>query len=112
MRAADVLFLSNEYLQNREADFVRQLAALYPCRIFVVGMGAEGALLPPQQFVRAAGGAGAVPDAQAAFQQQAYQLADPAGVCIGEGEVQIGLRSLIGRRLFPPVFHFPAPSRR
>ena len=45
MRAADVLFLSNEYIQNREADFVRQLAALYPCRVFVVGMGASGALL-------------------------------------------------------------------
>ena len=45
MRAADVLFLSNEAIMGREEAFVRKLSAEYPCRIIVVGMGAQGALL-------------------------------------------------------------------
>ena len=45
MRCADVLFLSNEYILGREEAFVRELAAVYPCAVFVVGMGGQGALL-------------------------------------------------------------------
>lgn len=45
MKNSDVLFLSNENILGREESFVKSLAAEYPCRIFVVGMGARGALL-------------------------------------------------------------------
>lgn len=45
MAQSDVLFLSDENIRGREEDFVRQLAAEYPCRIIVVGMGGRGALL-------------------------------------------------------------------
>lgn len=45
MKHADVLFLSNEEIIGREESFVRGLSAEYPCKIFVVGMGARGALL-------------------------------------------------------------------
>ena len=45
MRAADVLFLSNESIAGREEDFVRQLSQAYPCGVIVVGMGGRGALL-------------------------------------------------------------------
>ena len=45
MKYADVLFLSNENILGREESFVKSLVCEYPCRIFVVGMGARGALL-------------------------------------------------------------------
>ena len=45
MRSADVLFLSNENFQNREAGFVGAIADQYPCKVIVAGMGAKGALL-------------------------------------------------------------------
>ena len=45
MKHSDVLFLSNENILGREESFVKSLAAEYPCRIFVVGMGVRGALL-------------------------------------------------------------------
>ena len=45
MAMSDVLFLSDENIRGREEAFVRQLAAAYPCRIIVVGMGGRGALL-------------------------------------------------------------------
>lgn len=45
MRYADVLFLSNEHIMDREEDFVRQLSHEYPCQIIAVGMGSKGALL-------------------------------------------------------------------
>lgn len=45
MKAADILFLSNESIVGREEDFVKDLSAVYPCRVFAVGMGARGALL-------------------------------------------------------------------
>lgn len=45
MKAADVLFLSNESIVGREESFVSDLSAVYPCRVIVVGMGARGALL-------------------------------------------------------------------
>ncbi len=45
MKNSDVLFLSNENILGREESFVKSLAAEYPCRIFVVGMGERGALL-------------------------------------------------------------------
>ncbi|MBQ3329683.1 MAG: carbohydrate kinase family protein [Ruminococcus sp.] len=45
MRASDVLFLSNEYFIGKETEFVREIAASYPCSYIVVGMGVEGALL-------------------------------------------------------------------
>lgn len=45
MRYADVLFLSNEAIRDREEDFVRQLSQVYACKIMVVGMGDKGALL-------------------------------------------------------------------
>lgn len=45
MKYADVLFLSNESILGREESFVKSLSAIYPCGVFVVGMGARGALL-------------------------------------------------------------------
>lgn len=45
MRAADVLFLSNEAFIGREQDFVKNVADEYPCGIIVVGMGSKGAML-------------------------------------------------------------------
>jgi acarbose 7IV-phosphotransferase len=45
MRAADVLFLSNESIAGREREFVAELAAVYGNTVIVVGMGAAGALL-------------------------------------------------------------------
>ena len=45
MRAADVLFLSNEKIIGREQEFVKEIAEVYPCRYIVVGMGDKGALL-------------------------------------------------------------------
>lgn len=45
MRAADVLFLSNEKIIGREQEFVKEIAEVYPCRYIVVGMGSKGALL-------------------------------------------------------------------
>lgn len=45
MRLSDVLFLSNENIRGREEPFVRELAAVYPCSVIVVGMGGRGALL-------------------------------------------------------------------
>lgn len=45
MRAADVLFLSNESIAGREEAFVRSLAEEYACSVIVVGMGAQGSLL-------------------------------------------------------------------
>lgn len=45
MAQSDVLFLSDENICGREENFVRQLAAEYPCRTIVVGMGDRGALL-------------------------------------------------------------------
>lgn len=52
MKHADVLFLSNENILGREESFVRSLASVYPCRIFVVGMGARGALLYEREYDR------------------------------------------------------------
>lgn len=45
MKNANVLFLSNESILGREESFVRSLSTIYPCAIFVVGMGARGALI-------------------------------------------------------------------
>ncbi|HPE35781.1 MAG TPA: carbohydrate kinase family protein [Spirochaetales bacterium] len=45
MAAADVLFLSDEGLWSPPDEAARQLADLYDCRIVVIGLGAEGALL-------------------------------------------------------------------
>ncbi|MBE6737287.1 MAG: carbohydrate kinase family protein [Ruminococcaceae bacterium] len=45
MRAADILFLSNENIKGREKDFVKELISVYSPKIVVVGMGSEGALL-------------------------------------------------------------------
>lgn len=45
MKNADVLFLSNESILGREESFVHSLSTIYPCGVFVVGMGARGALL-------------------------------------------------------------------
>lgn len=52
MRAADVLFLSNEKCIGREQAFVKSIAAEYPCGIIVVGMGSDGALLYERSFDR------------------------------------------------------------
>lgn len=57
MQYSDVLFLSDENIRGREEDFVRQLAAEYPCRIIVVGMGGRGALL----YERASGAVTLIP---------------------------------------------------
>ena len=45
MRCADVLFLSNENIKDREEEFAHALAAEYPCSVIAVGMGDMGALL-------------------------------------------------------------------
>ncbi len=45
MRAADVLFMSNEHIRGTEEYFVRAISATYPPSVIVVGMGADGALL-------------------------------------------------------------------
>lgn len=45
MKAADILFLSNENIIDKEENFIRELAACYPVKIIVVGMGHKGAML-------------------------------------------------------------------
>ena len=45
MECADILFLSDECVNGDRGDFLRALAARYPCRILVMGMGSQGALL-------------------------------------------------------------------
>ena len=45
IKAADVLFLSNEYISGREEAFVRELKDVASAEVIVVGMGKEGALL-------------------------------------------------------------------
>lgn len=45
MRAADVLFLSNEHLPCAPEEFTRSIADTYPNRIIVIGLGGQGALL-------------------------------------------------------------------
>ncbi len=45
MRAAEILFLSDEGLWAPPAEAARELMDRYGCRIIVVGMGARGALL-------------------------------------------------------------------
>jgi ribokinase len=45
MRAAHVLFLSNEAIVGREREFVTELSAVYGNCVVVVGMGTQGALL-------------------------------------------------------------------
>ncbi len=45
MRAADVLFLSNEAILGREREFVSELYGTYRNRVIVVGLGADGALV-------------------------------------------------------------------
>jgi len=45
MRAADILFLSNENIKGKEREFVLKLSEVYSPKIIVVGMGDKGALL-------------------------------------------------------------------
>ena len=45
MRAADVLFLSNESIRGREESFIRSISSAYSCRVIVIGMGEVGAML-------------------------------------------------------------------
>ncbi len=45
MEHADILFLSDEAVGEHYRDFVEQLADAYPCRIIVMGRGAQGAAL-------------------------------------------------------------------
>ncbi|MGN0452185.1 MAG: carbohydrate kinase family protein [Ruminococcus sp.] len=45
MRAADIVFLSNEAIIGREEDFSKELMQEYGCKAVVVGMGDRGALL-------------------------------------------------------------------
>ena len=45
MRAADILFLSNENIRGTEELFVKELSNVYTPEIIVVGMGDKGALL-------------------------------------------------------------------
>ena len=45
IKAADVLFLSNEFIIGREEDFVNELKSESSAQVIVVGMGKEGALL-------------------------------------------------------------------
>ena len=52
MKAADVLFLSNENIIGKEEGFVRKLIEIYPCQIIVVGMGSGGSLLYEREHDR------------------------------------------------------------
>ena len=45
MEHADILFLSDEAVGDRYREFIGQLAAVYPCRIIVMGRGAKGAAM-------------------------------------------------------------------
>ncbi len=45
MRAADILFLSNENIKDREREFVSELIDEYSLKVVVVGLGDRGALL-------------------------------------------------------------------
>lgn len=45
MKAADILFMSNENIMGKEQEFVLELAEKYSPMIIVVGMGEKGALL-------------------------------------------------------------------
>ena len=45
MEHADILFLSDEAVGNGYRDFLMQLADAYPCRIIVMGRGAQGAAI-------------------------------------------------------------------
>lgn len=45
MEYADILFLSDEAVGEHYRDFMEQLVAAYPCRIIVMGRGAQGAAL-------------------------------------------------------------------
>ena len=45
MEHADILFLSDEAVGENYRDFLCQLASAYPCRIIVMGRGAQGAAL-------------------------------------------------------------------
>lgn len=45
IKAADILFLSNEFFIDKETDFVNQLKTVTEAKIIVVGMGKKGALL-------------------------------------------------------------------
>lgn len=45
MKAADILFLSNENIKGREKDFASELTKVYSPKVIVVGMGDKGALL-------------------------------------------------------------------
>ena len=45
MAAADILFLSDEYLPCQPEHFARQIMDRYRPRLLVIGLGAEGALL-------------------------------------------------------------------
>lgn len=45
MRAADILFLSNENIKGREETFIRELAREYSPEVIVIGMGDKGAML-------------------------------------------------------------------
>lgn len=45
IKAADILFLSNEFFIDKETDFVNRLKTVTEAKIIVVGMGKKGALL-------------------------------------------------------------------
>jgi len=45
IKAADILFLSNESITDRETEFVNELKTVTDAQIIVVGMGKKGALL-------------------------------------------------------------------
>ncbi len=45
MEHADILFLSDEAVGNGYREFLMQLADAYPCRIIVMGRGAQGAAM-------------------------------------------------------------------
>ena len=45
IKAADVLFLSNEFIVDREEEFVNELKTVSSAEVIVVGMGKKGALL-------------------------------------------------------------------
>ena len=83
MKAADILFLSDEAIGEDYADFLRRLADRYGCKIIVIGRGSKGAAM----YLRETG-----------------QIQEMSAVCVGPVENTVGA----GDALFASFLHFYA----
>lgn len=87
-KAAKIIFVSNENFQHHEVAFISQMQTIYPHAIFVVGMGANGALLfknnsfkhfqaiPPATCVNTIGAGDALLSAFVHFYNKNYEIED------------------------------------